>query len=120
MQTKKEKQFARFPAFIRFANKLSREWESNPQPTVYKTVALPVELSRRNFFLIILSNLPAGRQTFQAYCATIIYISAEDFYENTLFGGFAFVPDNGFCIGQLWYSKRTALTIDGAGVKAQF
>ncbi len=31
----------------------SRGWESNPQPTVYKTVALPVELPRRNSFYII-------------------------------------------------------------------
>lgn len=26
----------------------SREWDLNPQPTVYDTVALPVELSRPN------------------------------------------------------------------------
>lgn len=28
------------------AKEKSRGWESNPQPTVYKTVALPVELPR--------------------------------------------------------------------------
>src|SRR5690625_3505143 len=28
------------------AGKWSREWESNPRPTVYETVALPTELSR--------------------------------------------------------------------------
>ena len=26
---------------------MSREWGSNPRPTVYDTVALPTELSRR-------------------------------------------------------------------------
>ena len=27
----------------------SRRWESNPQPAVYKTAALPIELRRRNY-----------------------------------------------------------------------
>ena len=30
----------------------SRGWESNPQPTVYKTVALPIELPRRHILQI--------------------------------------------------------------------
>ena len=33
------------------AKEKSRGWESNPQPTVYKTVALPVELPRRKTFI---------------------------------------------------------------------
>lgn len=32
----------------RFIGKWSRRWDSNPQPTVYKTVALPIELCRQN------------------------------------------------------------------------
>lgn len=36
------------------AKEKSRGWESNPQPTVYKTVALPVELPRH--YPIIISN----------------------------------------------------------------
>ncbi len=34
------------------AKEKSRGWESNPQPTVYKTVALPVELPRHYLFMI--------------------------------------------------------------------
>ena len=32
---------------IVYFNYMSREWDSNPRPTVYDTVALPIELSRR-------------------------------------------------------------------------
>lgn len=52
--------------------KKSREWESNPQPTVYKTVALPVELSRREY--IYFSIFPAPGQTLSAVSGKICII----------------------------------------------
>ncbi len=36
-----------------FSRCLSREWGLNPQPTVYDTVALPIELSRLDLIIIV-------------------------------------------------------------------
>ena len=35
----------------------SQEWELNPQPTVYDTVALPIELHRQQMIGIYAKNL---------------------------------------------------------------
>ena len=50
-------QSAAFSHFATFPNKWCRKKESNPQPTDYKSVALPIELFRHKWWTLWDSNL---------------------------------------------------------------